>query len=721
MIVHLVLNSHLDPVWLWNRQQGIDEVLCTARTACRLLEDYPELVLTRGEVWFYEIVEALDPALFERIRRHVESGRWQVVGNWYVQPDCNLPGPASFRHHNALGTRYFREKFGVQVRVGYNVDSFGHAATLPDFYREAGIEYYVMQRPGPHEKELPGNTFRWESPAGNQVTVFRLVPGYNSDGSEESLRRSLDLALAAADPRLGRVMCFLGIGDHGGGPARCEIEFLRRNLRYRPEVELRFSHPLAYFEEVRASGVELPVVRGELQHHAIGCYSAVNRIKRELHRSEDLLTRAEALAARDPELVPVDTPGQLERAWKKVLFATFHDVLAGSSLQSAYTEMYDDLGSACSTAQEVLTAVTRKRNAALAPNRLQQLVLDNPEPVAYDGYFECEPWRHYLNEFVGYDRRRSRILDADGNEVPAQLIPAAACCGWGQRYVFRVRVPAGGRTILQYALDRDPAPAPGTPVRVDRSGLANGRLRVRPGATGIDSIHDGTREWLRRPLKVTVIDDPSDTWSHGLKCYGVVPSAVFRAVAPGRTTLNGPLLGEEVRKLGAGENRLRLFTRLYAGMRELELRLRLDWRGLRQLVKLELQPAFEVVRRLDGVTGGELERPLDGEEYPFFEYTRLRSADGRELAVVSRDLFSCDVQPDGTLRLTLLRSPYYAHHDPKEVGPDEDYPVVDQGIQEYRITLLLQPESGALEQAILRQSEPLIFSESTSGMELPEQ
>ena len=32
-IVHIILNSHLDPVWLWRLEQGIDEALSTARTA----------------------------------------------------------------------------------------------------------------------------------------------------------------------------------------------------------------------------------------------------------------------------------------------------------------------------------------------------------------------------------------------------------------------------------------------------------------------------------------------------------------------------------------------------------------------------------------------------------------------------------------------------------------------------------------------------------------
>ena len=105
MQVHLILNSHLDPVWLWRRAQGLDEVLGTARTACDLLDQYPRLIITRGEMWFYENVEKCDPALFERIRRHVATGRWRIVGGWYVQPDCNLTGEHAFAKHHEFGSR----------------------------------------------------------------------------------------------------------------------------------------------------------------------------------------------------------------------------------------------------------------------------------------------------------------------------------------------------------------------------------------------------------------------------------------------------------------------------------------------------------------------------------------------------------------------------------------------------------------------------------------
>ena len=92
----------------------MDEVLATARTGCDLLDLYPEIIITRGEMWFYETVEQCDPELFARLKAYVKAGRWRVVGGWYIQPDCNLPEACVFDKHSEFGRRYFAEKLNLQ-------------------------------------------------------------------------------------------------------------------------------------------------------------------------------------------------------------------------------------------------------------------------------------------------------------------------------------------------------------------------------------------------------------------------------------------------------------------------------------------------------------------------------------------------------------------------------------------------------------------------------
>ena len=145
------------------------------------------------------------------------------------------------------------------------------------------------------------------------------------------------------------------------------------------------------------------------------------------------------------------------------------------------------------------------------------------------------------------------------------------------------------------------------------------------------------------------------------------------------------------------------------------MRLRLDWHGAQQLVKLVLTPGFRVVRRIDGAPGGEVARALNGEEFPLFNFCRLEGKT-QSLAVVSKECFAADVQPDGTLRLTLLRTPYYANHDPYRVKGVNAFRITDQGEHDYEFSLLVDPSAEEIRREICRRKEPVVFSESTLGV-----
>src|SRR4051812_25825724 len=123
--LHMIGNAHLDPVWLWRWQEGFQSAKATFRSALNLMKEYDDFVFTSSSAAFYEWVELNDPAMFREIQARVAEGRWQIVGGWWIQPDCNLPGGESFVRQALYGQRYFVAKLGVRATVGYNVDSFG--------------------------------------------------------------------------------------------------------------------------------------------------------------------------------------------------------------------------------------------------------------------------------------------------------------------------------------------------------------------------------------------------------------------------------------------------------------------------------------------------------------------------------------------------------------------------------------------------------------------
>src|SRR5215213_5171883 len=182
--LHMIGNAHIDPVWLWQWQEGFHEVKATFRSALDRMKQYDDFIFVASSAAFYEWVEKSDPAMFAEIQQRVREGRWQVVGGWWIEPDCNIPSGESFVRHGLYGQRYFREKFGVMARVGFNVDSFGHAGTLPQILLKSGIPYYTFLRPMPHEKSMPSRLFWWEADDGSRVLTFRIPFEYLSWGKE---------------------------------------------------------------------------------------------------------------------------------------------------------------------------------------------------------------------------------------------------------------------------------------------------------------------------------------------------------------------------------------------------------------------------------------------------------------------------------------------------------------------------------------------------------
>ena len=66
--MYMIGNAHIDPVWLWNWQEGWQEVKATFRSALDRMKEYEDFIFTGSSAAFYEWVEENEPAMFEEIR-----------------------------------------------------------------------------------------------------------------------------------------------------------------------------------------------------------------------------------------------------------------------------------------------------------------------------------------------------------------------------------------------------------------------------------------------------------------------------------------------------------------------------------------------------------------------------------------------------------------------------------------------------------------------------
>lgn len=702
--IHFIFHAHLDPIWLWPWTAGIDEALATCRSACDRLDAHPDLRFTQGEAWVYQQIEHLDSALFDRICAHVNAGRWELAGGWWLQPDCNQPSGFAWEQHIAIGQDYFHSRFGRVPRIGFNPDSFGHAATLPGMMRAAGQPYYVMMRPQEHEHALPARLFRWRGYAdGPEVTVFRIAGSYNMWAGDPA---HLARATSELPPGVEHTMCFGGIGNHGGGPTESLIAWLKENRDCVPGWRVEFSTMERYFAAVAPQLTQLPQVTGELQMHAIGCYSVGRPIKVAVRQAEHLLAQAEVAAALDP-LPPAGQATRLHEAWEWLCFHHFHDTLGGTCIPSAYPQALNQLGHVNAVADATLQYALRRQLANAAPDPRQRLVLFNASDAPYSGYIECEPWLGWKTWDASW-----RLLDGAGQPVPLQVLAREAILNpEGCRLLFHAALAAGERGT--WYLDQQGGGQP----------IASGLTIGGPGAcndagVAVDfssgTLYDAAENAFPLP-RLHLLPDLSDTWSHGLDRFAAGPA---EGAQWGELTLleRGPLMAAWLHTGHIGRSDLQAEWRLYAGEPFLDLTLSVEWREQFKVLKLVLPLPAALGVRQDGIPGHHLEREPDGKERPVRDFTCLTLAGDAVLGVVCPEVYALDATPD-RVRFTLLRSPLMAQHEPHlPQGPRAV--LSDRGWHRFRFRFAPGPHvtPAWLDQQALMLQRPLVTADLTKGM-----
>lgn len=692
--LHVVFHAHLDPIWMWPWTSGLDEALATARSACDRLDAHPDLFYTQGEAWSFAMIEQADPALFARVRAHVAAGRWEIVNGWWTQPDCNLPSGLGLRQQIQVGLDYIHSRFGQRPRCGFNPDTFGHAAILPELLRSLGQDRYVFMRPQEHEMQLPSRLFRWRTQAGGQdLLTWRIAGGY---GVNAHWLDGVKACLTALPEGCAHAMVFCGMGNHGGGPTERTIAWLR-SIEL-PNVRLQFSTVNRFFDAIEAQRLTLPEVVGELQHHAIGCYSVVRSVKTATRRAEHMLAQAAVLAT------PQDRE-PLAQAWQAVASHHFHDTMGGTALPSTYVGVADELGGAAATADRIAAYRARHRLTALPDDRHPRVVLVNASAADLSGWQEVE---FYLEH--RYNREPWRLIDERGAEIPFQLLHTEALTDpgwwWGKRrLLLRQQLPANQLRSLRQDLSQPPTPLP---QRVEAGAC---RIAATQGATVDVGGPVPQLSWQGRTVtapSLLLIDDLTDTWSHSVDRFGeggegatwTAPVVIDR----------GPLMAS-LRQVGRiGQSRLVAEWRVFADEPFADLLLEVHWQEHHRVLKLVVPHALGA-SRTDATPGMALVRPNSGVERPLGEWTEL----GGGLGVVCPDVFALDATPTRA-RLTLLRAPLMSHHDPHPGAPVRPT-WSDQGSHTFRFRFLLHGATPERLQALAHSwSEPALVCELTRGM-----
>jgi alpha-mannosidase len=720
---HLLGNSHLDPVWLWDWREGLNEAIITCRTVLDLMDEYPELTYIRGETATYEHIQRHDPGTFARILAQIGHGRWDVVGGTFIQPDTNLPATETLVRHFTRGLTYCESVLKRRPTVAWAADSFGHSAGWPAIFAAAGIDAYTFSRPFEPDLHLENPAFWWEGDAGQRVLAWRMPSIWYGTERDEIMRRLDDQRARAHEWGVENIGIFYGLGNHGGGPTRRQLRDIRQWSQANPDVTVIHSGLHRFFADLRAEkGVsKLPVFRGELNFTLRGCYSSATRFKAAYRRAESLLQRAEktvaAIAAAGVKGAAVD----LAQAWDAVLFNTFHDILPGTSIEHAFEDQTAWMGVAYHDAQRAETAAlnalaltlhtTVNAPAEDMPAAVPILVW-NPHPHPFDGIVEIEAAVDYRPIPAYKDRPQElpvELLGPDGEPRPFQSVAVEHMfsleAAWRVRVVLPLQIPSLGWQVVSMAWNETPrlAAAPAKPVAAGGdSGEIHGgdyRVRARMGESGIHIFCRDEPLFGEEGLMAVTMEDAQGSWGGAGAAAGVVspPRAVWK-IEQVEMLEKGPERAVLWVRLGAETSRLELTFGLVRGARKVDISGRVIWNERAARLKLLFPSSGQTEYE---VPGGAVSRADNLGEVSGGRWVRAA-----RFAFLSDAIYNFGLS-SGVLSATIVRCCRYAASNP--LTPDEfpAYPYMDLGEHRFRAALTF-PDADLVSLADFLEQPPIV-------------
>lgn len=673
LTAHLVGHAHIDLSWLWRWEETVADIaVYTFRGTLAQMDRVPGLTFAQSQAAIYDAIEKESPELFARIARKIKEGTWVPVGGMWVEPDANMPDGEALARQLLYGKRYFLDKFGVDVKVGWNPDTFGHNWQMPQILRRAGIDSYVFGRcaPGPD----PTPFFWWEGLDGCRVLGY-VPPGWYNVSLQDGTRKILEEA--RKNTAVKDFLLLYGAGDHGGGPRDADIAAIEKYRDDPDEPRLVFDVPEAFLGNAAANGAGFPVVRRELNFVFPACYTTQAAAKKSNRQLESLLVTAEKFSAvaaasgyRDyyPER-------DLDEAWKIVLRNQFHDILDGSSIGPVYDEVAGFYRQARMRGEraldfslETISSRIDTRGEGLPVVVYNPLFWDRTEPVIAEiavppDAGTAKPWEGAV-----------RITDGGGRGIPAQVLDRRV---QGDAAIVRVLFLARDVPSLGYRLYRavpsgvsaaEPAVAAGAGtaagLRAGANELENEFLKVRvdPKTGWVTSLYDKAagREVLAGPGNVleAIVDEPENmsAWELGLKGLA------------GRIGENGAAV--ELVEKGPVRAVLRVRSRfrdstfeqdltLYAGLPRLDFRTRFDWRERNIMIKAAFPLALKSPAARFEIPYGSIARPADGTEAPGLRWIDVSEGSGEYGAALLNDSkYGFDVK-GGVMRLSVVHGPTY--------------------------------------------------------------
>lgn len=708
--------SHIDLEWKWRFDEAIDVCFRTYSAVLDIMDDHDDdpggnpVFYSQSQALSYKKMEELHPDVFARIAQRVQDGQWEIVGGMWVEPDANLPGGESFVRQIFYGKRYFYDRFGVNVDIGWLPDSFGYNGNLPQFFARAGIEKFYYFKTNWNDTHTPTiHTFWWEAPDGSRVLAHLSWPHYNNQILPWTLRKTLNEA-QEGDPNQPGVLYPIGLGDHGGGIGRWNIN---RALNLAGEGwPIHFGPAADFFDALNLDEID-DVIADELylESHR-GAYTSRALHKEEVRAIEYGLCGTEAIRSLAGLQNLAYPNADLEEIWSNLMLDQFHDTMAGTCLEVVYAE---DVAArhehAFTTLEKLNTEGFRRLSGAT-----------DATPV-----FAGEGWFVVFNP-LGFSLTAPVLLPVSPEEAETLTVydgngGALACQldgDGGGLWMLARDLPAFGWRSYRLASGE---PGGDVPYAASATHLENAHLSLDLSEdTGLllslVSLDQAGREFIQPGSGGNLLqvykDKPKhfDAWDIGFDKYTDEPLEQLTSAVEISLVESGPVRSV-IRILRQGEvEDYQQDLILYYDLPRVDFTTKVFGWGETAHRFLKVAFPLNLVNEKKIVTTempyGVITRPLDG-QVANFEFAGHKWADisanyakednGPGIALLSREKFGYDVANDGPgeglsdgqcniLRLSLLKSA----KSPRYLLPDSGGPITDRG--DFSMHYALYPHEG---------------------------
>lgn len=451
--IHVIGHAHMDMNWLWTYSETMQMANDNLRQVVAFMDEYPDYTMLQSQAAVFNFVEMVDPPLLEKVKKYVQDGRLELIGGMWTEGDENLSSGEAMTRSYLLGQRYFQSRFGKMANIGWLPDNFGHISQLPQILKLAGCDYFYFHRCKPYK-----GTFWW------QGTDNTTVLAYSNDTYNGKITPALKDELQKIAPDKHRILQITGVGDHGGGPTKAEIEMVHQLDNTPGYPAVKFTTAGDFFKKASKEMDGRPTHKGEMGFIFEGCYTTIADIKAGNRNSENSLYASEffnTLRWLNGEKYPAQ---ELRDLWTTVTFNQFHDILPGSAINEANKE-------AVSRYSEVLRKSTELRNNAFRKmadevqfqqGMGQPVVAYNMQPtnrkavVEANVYSHQEPVTAKLTNWGNYYGSKN-IRPSEAGKVPSVLVRDASGKVYPAQVVWGKSTPPGFTTKVQFIVDNMPA------------------------------------------------------------------------------------------------------------------------------------------------------------------------------------------------------------------------------------------------------------------------